>query len=148
MLNCFSSLQVNDTNATANNSGEQLSKRCIALLKMALKPDVWPNCELKLAWFDRLFLATESTQSAQPGAVQSQPSYANICTALELLTFLIGMLRKDQILAGFKPIQRGLTSLMSCNNVKVIAPFLHVVPRVKCRVLNRSFAVFTVCSAV
>ena len=115
---------MNDTNANANNSGEQLSKRCIALLKMALKPDVWPHCELKLAWFDRLFLATESTQAAQPAAAQSQPSYSNICTALELLTFLIGMLRKDQILAGFKPIQRGLTSLMSCNNAKVILSFL------------------------
>ena len=73
-IHCF--LQVNDTNANTNNSVEQLSKQYIALLKIVLKPDVWPHCELKLAWFERVLLVTELTQSAQPGAIQSQPSYA------------------------------------------------------------------------
>jgi transformation/transcription domain-associated protein len=91
---------------------------------MALKPDVWPNCELKLAWFDRLF-QTVDTQATQvtpiSGVVASnQPNFTNICTALELLTFLLSILRKDQILTGFKPLQRGLATLMNCANPKVL----------------------------
>ena len=116
-------LQVNDAAATANSSGEQLSKRCVTLLKMALKPDMWPNCELKLAWFDRLFQTVDNaTTPAAPGAAAAanQPNFTNICTALELLTFLLNILRKEQILAGFKPLQRGLASLMNCTNPKVI----------------------------
>jgi hypothetical protein len=33
---------------------------------------------------------------------------------------LLSILRKEQILAGFKPLQRGLSSLMNCANPKVI----------------------------
>jgi len=115
-------MQVNDASTTANSAGDQLSKRCVTLLKMALKPnDVWPNCELKLAWFDRLFQTVDSsTAAATPAtAATNQPNYTNICTALELLTFLLTILRKEQILAGFKPLQRGLASLMNCTNAKV-----------------------------
>ena len=90
---------------------------------MALKPDVWPNCELKLAWFDRLF-QTVDAQAAQVTPISgvvanNQPNFTNICTALELLTFLLSILRKDQILTGFKPLQRGLATLMNCTNPKV-----------------------------
>ncbi|XP_023232046.1 transformation/transcription domain-associated protein-like [Centruroides sculpturatus] len=46
--------QVNDTATAAGSSGELLSRKCVGLLKTALKPDVWPNAELKLAWFDKL----------------------------------------------------------------------------------------------
>lgn len=118
---------MNDAAASANNSGDQLSKRCVALLKMALKPDVWPNCELKLAWFDRLFQTVDNpqTQAAPAGAIAANPpNFTNICTALELLTFLLSILRKEQILAGFKPLQRGLASLMNCTNPKVDFPLL------------------------
>ena len=59
-----------------------LSRRCVALLKTALRPDVWPNSELKLAWFDKILMTVES----------HQPNFANICTALELLSFLLGIL--------------------------------------------------------
>ena len=93
---------------------------------MALKPnDVWPNCELKLAWFDRLFQTVDSPAAATTPAASattttaSQPNFTNICTALELLTFLLSILRKEQILSGFKPLQRGLASLMNCTNPKV-----------------------------
>lgn len=118
---------MNDATSTANSSGEQLSKRCVALLKMALKPDVWPNCELKLAWFDRLFQTADSpaaaTAAASAAAAASAPNFTNICTALDLLTFLLSILRKEQILAGFKPLQRGLSSLMNCTNPKVIKSY-------------------------
>lgn len=36
--------------ATAGSPGELLSRRCVTLFKAALKPDVWPNTELKLTW--------------------------------------------------------------------------------------------------
>ncbi len=62
--------------------GELVSRRCVALLKTALRPDVWPNAELKLAWFDKLLMTVET----------QQPNFANICTALELLCFLLGIL--------------------------------------------------------
>lgn len=90
---------------------------------MALKPDVWPNCELKLAWFDRLFQTADNpTSAATPAgpAAAAGPNFTNICTALDLLTFLLSILRKEQILAGFKPLQRGLSTLMNCINPKVI----------------------------
>jgi transformation/transcription domain-associated protein len=66
----------------AGSPGEVLSRRCVALLKMALRPDVWPNTELKLAWFDKLLNTVES----------QQPNFNNICTALELLCFLLTIL--------------------------------------------------------
>jgi transformation/transcription domain-associated protein len=49
---------------------------------MALRPDFWPNTELKLAWFDKLLTTVEN----------HQPNFNNICTALELLSFLLTIL--------------------------------------------------------
>lgn len=90
--------------------GEMLSRRCVALLKTALKPDVWPQqCDLKLNWFDKVFASVES----------GSPNYGNICTALELLTFLLGVMKKEQILASCKPLQRGIAACITCSNSKV-----------------------------
>lgn len=90
--------------------GELLSRRCVALLKTALKPDVWPQqCDLKLSWFDKVFASVES----------GSPNYGNICTALELLTFLLGVMKKEQILASCKPLQRGIAACITCSNSKV-----------------------------
>ena len=133
---------MNDATATSNSSGEQLSKRCVALLKMALKPDVWPNCELKLAWFDRLFQTVDSPSvpvTPATVAAASQPNFTNICTALELLTFLLSILRKEQILAGFKPLQRGLASLMNSTNPKVNLGFFITNHDSNLNPLNRRF---------
>lgn len=95
----------------AGNPGEQLSRRCVALLKMALKPDVWPqSCDLKLAWLDKVFSSVDN----------AQPNYGNICTALDLLTFLLGVMKREQILSSFKPLQRGLGACIASNNTKVI----------------------------
>ena len=103
--------QVNDTATTQGNPGEQLSRRCVNLLKMALKPDVWPQpCDLKLSWLDKVFASVEN----------SQPNYGNICTALELLTFLLGVMKPEQILASMKPLQRGLGACIASTNAKVI----------------------------
>ncbi|XP_033222256.1 transformation/transcription domain-associated protein [Belonocnema kinseyi] len=103
--------QVNDTATTQGNPGEQLSRRCVNLLKMALKPDVWPQtCDLKLGWLDKVFASVDNPQ----------PNYGNICTALELLTFLLGVMKPEQILASMKPLQRGLGACIASTNTKVI----------------------------
>lgn len=102
--------QVNETSTNIGSQGEVLSRRCVALLKTALKQDVWPNSELKLAWFDKLLTTVDA----------AQPNYGNICTALELLAFLLTILRNETILASFKPLQRGIAACMTCNNSKVI----------------------------
>ncbi|XP_064456550.1 transformation/transcription domain-associated protein-like isoform X2 [Ornithodoros turicata] len=102
--------QVNETSTNIGSQGEVLSRRCVTLLKTALKPDVWPNSELKLAWFDKLLMTVEG----------NQPNYGNICTALELLSFLLTILRQETVLASFRPLQRGIAACMTCNNSKVI----------------------------
>ncbi|RWS15188.1 transformation/transcription domain-associated protein-like protein [Dinothrombium tinctorium] len=103
---------VNESGSTSGpgSPGELLSRRCVALLKTALKPEIWPNAELRLAWFDKLLLTVES----------QSPNYGNICTALELLCFLLTILRKEQILSSFKPLQKGIAACMNCSNSKVI----------------------------
>lgn len=52
LINC----QVNDNSNTAGSPGELLSRRCVNLLKTALRPDMWPKSELKLQWFDKLLM--------------------------------------------------------------------------------------------
>ncbi|KAL0894581.1 hypothetical protein ABMA27_013148 [Loxostege sticticalis] len=95
----------------AGSPGEQLSRRCVMLLKAALKPDVWPHhCEPKLAWLDKVFSTAESNAAA----------CANACTALELLAFLLGVLRREQVLAALKPLQRGLAACVSSANAKIV----------------------------
>ncbi|RUS77842.1 hypothetical protein EGW08_014394 [Elysia chlorotica] len=105
--------QVNEATSGAaghTSAGELLSKRCVALLKLTMRPDVWPNVDLKLGFFDKL-LST---------ATSSQPNINNIVVALELLEFLIGIMKKEMILTSFKPLQRGISVCMQCNNNKVI----------------------------
>ncbi|KAL3832377.1 hypothetical protein ACJMK2_024027 [Sinanodonta woodiana] len=97
-------------NEAQGSPGEVLSRRCVNLLKTALRPDVWPSTELKLAWFDKLLTTVEN----------HQPNFNNICTALELLSFLLTILKKETILASFKPLQRGIAACMTCPNTKVI----------------------------
>lgn len=104
--------QVNDVTTIHGNPGEQLSRRCVALLKMALKPDVWvaEQCDLKLAWLDKVLASVDGTQ----------PNYGNISTALEVLTFLLGVMKREQILVSFKPLQRGIGACITSSNTKII----------------------------
>uniref|UniRef100_W5MQE4 Transformation/transcription domain-associated protein n=1 Tax=Lepisosteus oculatus TaxID=7918 RepID=W5MQE4_LEPOC len=103
--------QVNDNANTAGSPGELLSRRCVALMKTALRPDMWPRAELKLQWFDKLLMTVE-----QP----NQANYPNICTGLEILSFLLTVLQSPAILAHFKPLQRGIAACMTCGNTKVL----------------------------
>ncbi|XP_048350103.1 transformation/transcription domain-associated protein [Sphaerodactylus townsendi] len=103
--------QVNDNSNTAGSPGELLSRRCVNLLKTALRPDMWPKSELKLQWFDKLLMTVE-----QP----NQANFANICTGLEVLSFLLTVLQSSAILSSLKPLQRGIASCMTCGNTKVL----------------------------
>ncbi|GLD75430.1 transformation/transcription domain-associated protein, partial [Lates japonicus] len=51
--------QVNDSTNVAGSPGELLSRRCVSLMKTALRPDMWPRAELKLQWFDKLLMTVE-----------------------------------------------------------------------------------------
>ena len=105
---------VNETQAGSGTSpGEMLSRRCVSLLKMALKPDVWPNCDLKLTAFEKILAGPQGVDS-------NQPNYVNICTCLDILSFLLTILRKEQVLAAFRPLQKPIATCMNCPNSKVI----------------------------
>ncbi|KAG8178737.1 hypothetical protein JTE90_027055 [Oedothorax gibbosus] len=104
--------QVNESSSSSGTTGELLSRRCVSLLKTALKQDVWPHAEIKLGWSDKLLNTVKETQTT--------PNIGNICTALELLAFLVSNLRKEAILTTFKPLQRGIAACLSCNHIKVI----------------------------
>jgi len=65
-----------------SSPADLLSRRCVTILKKALSADVWPNSDLKLAWFDKILITVEG----------QQPNFNNICTALELLAFLLTIL--------------------------------------------------------
>ncbi|XP_058058029.1 transcription-associated protein 1 isoform X2 [Anopheles bellator] len=84
------------------------SRRCMSLVKLAIKPDV--PVDLKVVWLDKIFLSVENQQA----------NIGNICTALELLTFLLGVLKKEQILNVLRPLQRGLSACVTCSNTRVI----------------------------
>ncbi|KAK9754067.1 FAT domain [Popillia japonica] len=101
----------NPQNPPISSPGEMLSRRCVLLLKSALRPDVWPQpIDLNLVFFDKILQSIESPN----------PNYGNICTALELLTFLLTVMKKEQILASFKPLQRRIGACITSNNNKVI----------------------------
>lgn len=59
-LNPALCLQVNDSTNVAGSPGELLSRRCVNLMKTALRPDMWPRAELKLQWFDKLLMTVVS----------------------------------------------------------------------------------------
>lgn len=69
-------------NEVSGSPADLLSRRCVGQMKKALSPEVWPNCELKLGWFDKILMSVEG----------QQPNFGTICTALELLTFLLSIL--------------------------------------------------------
>lgn len=104
--------QVNDVSSAPGTvtPGESLSRRCVALLKMALKPEVWNyGVDLKFSNFDKLFVSVES----------QAPNFGNICTGLEILTFLLTVLKKENLLANFRPLQKGLAMCVTCSNTRV-----------------------------
>lgn len=104
--------------------GEILSRRCVSLIRMALKPEVWShhNVDFKLNWLDKVLSSID-----QPNA-----NLGNISIALELLTLLISILDEAQILQIIKPLQRGLVACISSSTTKIIR-LVHVL---LCRLMS------------
>ena len=102
--------QVNEQSPTGNSPGEALSKRCFKLLQTCLKY-CWPDAELRVTWLDKLFLMLDQNANA---------NFANVGTALDVLTYVCGIRSKPDLVAVFKPIQRGLIACVNCQNVKVV----------------------------
>ncbi len=121
------------------NQNDQLSKRCLNLFKQAVLNDIWPNADIKFEILERVFLTLENVGSSsssnatsiiqnnnnltgspltQPQQQQQQqqtnfvalaPNYTSICTALEIVTFLIGIYTKVKIQNLFRVLNRGIT---------------------------------------
>ncbi|XP_065334181.1 transformation/transcription domain-associated protein isoform X2 [Cloeon dipterum] len=102
------------------SQGEILSRRCVALFKTALKPEVWFHVDLRIAWIDKLLANANLPQPTGNSNNMGNPNISNICTALEMLTYLLMVFNQDQILATFKYLQKGLNACMTCTNYKVI----------------------------
>ena len=51
--------------STGGLAVEMLSRRCVALLRTTLRPDMWPNAELHLQWLDKLLLTAENGQQVR-----------------------------------------------------------------------------------
>lgn len=132
---------MNETSTTAGSPGEILSRRCVGLVKTGLKPDMWPNCDLKLASFDKLLMTVVSPHACFLPCTtlnayiinfvfklqdSQTPNFGNICTALDMLGFLLTILRKEAILGSFKHLQRGIAACMSCPNTKVVLIYLYL----------------------
>uniref|UniRef100_A0A672KMT3 Transformation/transcription domain-associated protein n=1 Tax=Sinocyclocheilus grahami TaxID=75366 RepID=A0A672KMT3_SINGR len=92
--------QVNDSTNVAGSPGELLSRRCVNLMKTALRSDMWPRAELKLQWFDKLLITVVSL---------------NTC----------GLMLTVLLLASFVPMcfcwpldcSKGKIVVLSCNHV-------------------------------
>jgi transformation/transcription domain-associated protein len=90
-------------NGHGHSQNDQLSKRCLNLFKVAMLYDIWPNAEIKLEILERTFLILDSAANPQQQQTQQQPqtanatpnlsivNYTSICTAIEIITFLIGL---------------------------------------------------------
>ncbi|XP_050299225.1 transcription-associated protein 1 isoform X2 [Anthonomus grandis grandis] len=101
----------NSVNPGANSPGELLSRRCVILLKNALKPELWQEpVDLNLGFFHKILSSLG----------MATPNISNICTALELLTFLLTVMKKEQILVQFKLLQDGLTLCVISSDEKII----------------------------
>ena len=90
-----------------------------------------PDIDIKIPWFARLLEALTQTD---PSTNQPIANYANICTAVDLLTFLLQILPRSVLLPGFKSLHKGLTICMTCGNTKVVR-YMHVL-------LSRLMAMF------
>ncbi|XKL66766.1 hypothetical protein PGB90_010186 [Kerria lacca] len=104
--------QVNELTTTSGTIGDQLARRCLSIIKTALKSDIWPdnNIDIRLQWIDKL-LCSLST---------ANPNIGNICTALELVTFVFSVMKKEDVLALCKLLQNGINLCISSSNPKII----------------------------
>lgn len=117
-------LQVND--GVSGGMAEQLSKRCVALLRTALKSEaIMSRCidMLKLAWMEKVFCTVSTLEPANNPS--TAVAVANIASAFDLLTFFLTTLPKEQLLNTIKPLQKSLYECISTTNMKVLYFYLY-----------------------
>lgn len=105
---------------------EQLSKRCVALLRTALKSEaIMSRCidMIKLAWMEKVFCTVSTLEPANNPSTAI--AVANIASAFDLLTFFLTTLPKEQLLNTIKPLQKSLYECISTTNMKVIYLIKH-----------------------
>ncbi|XP_025424212.1 transformation/transcription domain-associated protein [Sipha flava] len=111
--------QVND--GIAGGMAELLSKRCVALLRTALKSEaIMSRCidMLKLAWMEKVFCTVSNLEPAGNNPATAI-AVANIASAFDLLAFFLTTLPKDQLLNTIKPLQKSLYECISTTNMKI-----------------------------
>lgn len=75
------------------------------------------DIDIKLAWFSKLL---EALTQIDPATGNMVANYANICTALDLFSFLLQVLPHQVVLTGFRTLHKGVSICMTCNNTKVV----------------------------
>lgn len=101
---------------------ELLSKRCVTLLRTALKSEaIMSRCidMLKLAWMEKVFCTVSNLEPAANNP-STAIAVANIASAFDLLAFFLTTLPKEQLLYTIKPLQKSLYECISTTNMKVI----------------------------
>jgi transformation/transcription domain-associated protein len=137
--------QISNNNNQTNPS-DSLSKRCLNLFKTAISNEIWQQADLKLDILDRLMTQLDSTnlislngtgiasnyQAAtttnQTASTSTQyqntttPNYNSICTAIEIITFLVENLNgsRNKIQLILKSVQRGLTVCLMSTDSRVV----------------------------
>ncbi|XP_023171663.2 transcription-associated protein 1 [Drosophila hydei] len=102
--------QVNDVQPGIS-SGDNLSRRCIMLLKLAMRPEIWPQpFDIKINWLDKVLATIETPHH----------NLNNICTAIDFLTFLTTILSSDQLVTIIRPVQRGLSLCIIHQNTRIV----------------------------
>lgn len=107
---------------------EQLSKRCVALLKTALKSEaILSRCidMLKLTWMEKVFCTVSNLEPATNNP-SSTIAVANIASAFDLLAFFLTILPKEQLLNTIKPLQKSLYECISTTNMKVVELYIYL----------------------
>ncbi|KAH8404548.1 hypothetical protein KR009_006495 [Drosophila setifemur] len=103
--------QVNDPQAGVISPGESLSRRCVMLLKMAMRPEIWPQpFDIKLNWLDKVLASVETPHH----------NLNNICTGIDFLTFLTTILNQEQLVTIIRPVQRGLSLCIIHQNTRIV----------------------------
>ena len=100
---------------------DQLNKRCVHLLKVALKPEIWGRtATLNLKWMNRtLELAEQPTRNDQ-----TQANHVHVHICLDVLCYLVTVMPADAVVTVFTPLQRALASCLMCGTTTVGSLFL------------------------
>ena len=107
-------------NNTNIQLSEALSKRCIQLVKLGLKPelDIFKNCSPKIYnWADRELQRIKTPPAPERG----HPAYfiQGVCTILQIIDFLLDIIPPELILKNIYQMYRGLSVCMTSSYLQI-----------------------------